>query len=120
MFRRIQNERDVTDFLEKVNGLHDGYLIGVSYVHSGHGTGNPHWIAPEKRELLLRYQVTSVWDRIVELRFMGLRDWQIRDDGEEILDCRVTFVGGEILWAEDPEDGSRVRPRKMAWRIVAE
>lgn len=118
MYRKIENQKDIDYFLEEVNGLHDGYLIGVSYVHNGHGTGNPHWIDPEKTELRLCYQITSIWDVVAELEFRGIRAWCVRDNGYDVLDCRVELRDGDVIWSEDGENGSFVRAREMVWRLA--
>lgn len=118
MYQKIESKADIDRFLDAVNGLHDGYLIGVEYVHSGYGTGNPRWIDPEKTELRLRFLVTSIWDAVVELRFTGVRAFRLREDGTDILECHVEFAGRDVLWSDDAEEAdSFVRAKAMAWRL---
>ena len=42
-YHTINSQSDIDLFLDRTNGLHDAYLIGVDYVHNGHTCGNPHW-----------------------------------------------------------------------------
>ena len=35
MYNSIKSSEDIQYFLEKVNSLHDGYIIGVQYVNNG-------------------------------------------------------------------------------------
>lgn len=125
-FHPITSHRDIDFFLDRTNGLHDGYLIGVQYAHSGHTCGNPHVIDPDRSELRLQYLVTSIYDAVVELCFSGLYEWQLRDRGFDITDAAVSFdEKGRIIWADDSstepairESGSCVIAKAMQWRFV--
>lgn len=122
----IRTQADVSHFLDCTNGLHDAYLIGVDYVHSGHTCGNPHYIDPDRSELRLRYLVTSIYDKTVELVFTAPYAWQLRDSGFDITDTAVSFdEKGRIIWADDSstepalrESGSYVIAQTMSWRFV--
>ena len=35
MYNSIKSSEDIQYFLENVNSLHDGYIIGVQYVNNG-------------------------------------------------------------------------------------
>ncbi len=71
-FQTILTSKDIAYFLNKTNGLHDGYLIGVQYTHNGHTGGNPHRIDPKLSELCVRYMITSIQDAIVEIVFSSV------------------------------------------------
>lgn len=126
IFQTILTSKDIAYFLDKTNGLHDGYLIGVQYIHNGHTGGNPHRINPELSELSLRYMVTSIQDAIVEIVFSSLIEWQIKDYSFDITDTAVSFAeNGAVIWADDcstapevRENGSYVIAEKMKWRFV--
>ena len=106
--------------------MHDSYLIGVQYVHSGHTGGNPHRIDPKLSELRVRYMVTSIQDDIVELIFSSLVEWQIKDNQWEIAETAVVFCEKDcIIWSDNAftnddelKEGSYVIAKSMKWRIV--
>ena len=122
----IRAESDIAHFLDRTNGLHDAWLIGVDYIHDGHSVGNPHFVDPDKSELRLRYLVTSIWDRTVELIFTAPLEWQLRDQGFDITDTAVSFTDkGHVIWADDlstepqaRESGSYVIAKAMSWRFL--
>lgn len=119
----IRSPSDIAHFLDCTNSLHDAYLIGVEYTHSGHTCGNPHYIDPDRSELRLRYLVTSIWDAVVELVFIVPCQWQLRDSGFDITDTAVSFdEKGRIIWTDDSDsncrDGSYVIAQAMKWRLL--
>ena len=125
-YNPIRTQADVSHFLDCTNSLHDAYLIGVEYTHSGHTCGNPHYIDPDRSELRLRWLVTSIYDKTVELVFTAPYAWQLRDAGSDITDPAVSFdEKGRIIWADDSstepnlrESGSYVIAQTMSWRFV--
>lgn len=122
----IRTQADIDQFLDAANGLHDAYLIGVDYAHLGHSGGNPHFIDPDRCELRLRYLVTSIYDRVVELIFTAPLQWQLRDQGCDITDTAISFTDqGYLIWTDDcstapatREDGSFVIAKSMSWRFL--
>lgn len=125
-YHTIDSQSDIDLFLDRTNGLHDAYLIGVQYAHNGHTGGNPSYIDPDRAELRLRWLVTSIYDRIVELVFTAPLQWQLRDQGFDITDTAVSFTdNGFVVWADDfstdPEvrkSGSYVIAKAMKWRFL--
>lgn len=125
-YRTITTQTDIDLFLDQTNGLHDAFLIGVHYDHSGHTCGDPHWIDPSRSELRLRWLVTSIGDLVVELVFSAPFRWQIKDSGYDITDTAVSFTEeGRVVWADDQstepglrENGSYVIAQTMKWRFL--
>ena len=125
-FVSIEHERDIRHFLKHTNGLHDGYLIGVQYTHSGHTGGNPHMTDNMHNALTLRILVTSLCDAVVEIVFRGVSEWRIKDDQWDMTDAALCFTkDGAILWADDVSllhdrtvDRSYVVAESMKWRII--
>ena len=125
-YHTIDSQSDIDLFLDRTNGLHDAYLIGVQYAHNGHTGGNPSNIDPDRAELRLRWLVTSIYDRIVELVFTAPLQWQLRDQGFDITDTAVSFTdNGFVVWADDfstdpevRESGSYVIAKAMKWRFL--
>lgn len=125
-YHSIQTRADIAQFLDRTNGLHDAYLIGVQYAHNGISGGNPNFIDPDRAELRLRYLVTSIYDTLVELCFTAPLRWQLREEGFDITDTAVSFTDkGFVLWTDDastdpeaPEYGSYVIARAMKWRFL--
>ncbi len=125
-FQTILASKDIAYFLDKTNGLHDGYLIGVQYTHNGHTDGNPHQIDPKLSELCVRYMITSIQDAIVEIVFSSVIEWQTKDYSFDITDTSISFTeNGAVIWAADcstapevRESGSYVIAEKMKWRFV--
>ena len=129
MLQVIKNKRDIRNFLDQTNSLHDGYIIGVQYVNNGivKTDEGGRFINPDDTTLILRILVTSMDDMIVEMEFDGLSEWQIRDIvyQKEITDTEIFFTGGMIAWVDDfcenPlmfREGSYVIAKSMKWKIV--
>ena len=127
VFQTIKTKKDIETFLDSVNGLHDGYVIGVQYEHKGHTFEKFHRIDPAFTELKMQILVTSIYNKIVELVFSSLVEWQINDNEfYEILDTAVSLEdNGTIVWADDcstdPVDrkgGSYVVAKEMKWRFL--
>jgi len=126
MFNVIKTKKDVGNFLDKTNALHDGYIIGVQYTNGGitkleYG----HHFNPEQTKLIIQVLVTSIFDAIVEIEFENLLEWQIRDNQWDITDSSIIFdENGSIIWlddvyttAEEIKKGSYVIAKTMQWRI---
>ena len=106
MFKEIKTEKDIQDFIDKTNSLHDGYIIGVQYTNDVHTNvdENGYFTNPDATKLILRILVTSIWDTVVEIEFESLWKWQVLNDTyfDEILDTSVSFNDkGYIVWADD-------------------
>ena len=125
-YHTINSQSDIDLFLDCTNGLHDAYLIGVDYVHNGHTCGNPHYIDPDMAELRLRWLVTSIYDKTVELVFTAPLEWQIKEWGYDITNTAVSLTDkGFVIWAdldstapEFREQGSYVIAQAMKWRFL--
>lgn len=123
----IRNRRDVKKYLEQVNSLHDGYLLSAQFENHGVVPGNPLLIDSSKTVLKLRYLITILNNTVVELKFEGLREWQIQNDQFwETVDSAVSILGdGTIIWTDsnstEPEarsECSYVIAETMAWIIL--
>ena len=119
-------EQDISYFLEATNGLNDGCLTGVQFLHRGHTPGNPHTIDPSLSELRIRYMVCSLRDSLVELVFSAPSEWQIKESPftlgiEDTATLHLT-EDGKILWADGPDatEGCYVIAQAMQWRFVTE
>ena len=130
MFKEIKTEKDIQDFIDKTNSLHDGYIIGVQYTNDVHTNvdENGDFTNPDATKLILRILVTSIWDTVVEIEFESLWEWQVLNDTyfDVILDTSVSFNDkGYIVWADDVwtdqndlDDCSFAIAKSMKWRIV--
>ena len=123
IFHPITCSRDIDQFLDRTNGLHDAHLIGVQYAHDGISGGNPCFIDPDRAQLRLRCLVTSIYDAVVELVFSAPYEWQLRDNGFDITDTSLSFdEKGRIIWTDDSDpalrDGSWVIASAMKWRFL--
>ena len=127
MYNSIKSSEDIQCFLEKVNSLHDGYIIGVQYVNNGiskmeHG----HSFNPEQKKLVVKILVTSIGDAVVELEFENLLEWQIKDNQWDMTDTTVMFDDHNwIIWSDDVyinmeevKKGSYAIAESMRWRIT--
>ena len=125
-YHTINSQSDIDLFLDRTNSLHDAYLIGVDYAHNGISGGNPCYFDPDKAELRLRWLVTSIYDKTVELVFTAPLQWQIKEQGFDITDTTVSFTDkGFVIWAdldstapEFREQGSYVIAQAMKWRFL--
>ncbi len=130
MFKEIKTEKDIQDFIDKTNSLHDGYIIGLQYTNDVHRNidKNGYFTNPDATKLILRILVTSIWDTVVEIEFESLWKWQVLNDTyfDVILDTSVSFNDkGYIVWADDVwtdqndlDDCSFAIAKSMKWRIV--
>lgn len=128
MFHEIKTQKDIEEFIERSNSLHDGYIIAVHYSNNGitKMNGGGYHFKPEKTKLSIQVLVTSIYDTIIEIEFENIQEWQIKDNQWEITDTAVLFdEKNRILWLDDeyinPEDtkmGSYVIAGSMKWRII--
>lgn len=126
MLYSIRSQKDIEYFLEQTNGLHDGYLVGVQYVHRGYEGGDSCRIDPALSELRIRYMVTSICDALVELVFTSLAKWQIKDDAMDVTDISISIEeDSKIVWTdchstlpEIRKNGSYVVAKEMKWHFV--
>ena len=126
-FSYIKTKKDIKDFLDKTNSLHDGHIISVQYTNMGITKvyGGYH-ISPELTKLTLKILVTSIWDAVVEIEFENLSEWQIKDNYSDIIETSIAFNDeGFIIWSddiyEDPNDMKRTSyavAESLRWRIV--
>ena len=123
-FHNISTEQDIAYFLEATNGLNDGCLTGVQFLHRGHTPGNPHKVDPSLAELRIYYMVCSLRDSLVELVFSAPAEWQIKESpfafGIEDTATLCLTENGNILWTDgsDGQQGSYVIAETMQWRFV--
>ena len=125
-YHTINSQSDIDLFLDRTNSLHDAYLIGVDYVHNGISGGNPCYFDVGKAELRLRWLVTSIYDKTVELVFTAPLEWQIKEWGYDITNTAVSLTDkGFVIWAdldstapEFREQGSYVIAQAMKWRFL--
>ena len=127
MYNSIKSSEDIQYFLENVNSLHDGYIIGVQYVNNGISkTEHGHSFNLEQTKLVVKILVTSICDAVVELEFENLLEWQIKDNQWDMTDTTVMFDDHNwIIWSDDVyinmeevKKGSYVIAESMKWRIA--
>ena len=130
MFNEIKTEKDIQNFIDKTNSLHDGYIIGVQYINDvmTNVDENGYFNNPDATKLILKILVTSIWNTVVEIEFENLWEWQLLNDTyfSEILDTSISFNDkGYIIWADDVwenrddlEGCSYAIAKSMKWRIV--
>ena len=127
-YHPINSQSDIDLFLDRTNCLHDAHLIGVDYVHNGISGGNPCYFDVDKAELRLRWLVTSIYDKTVELVFATPLEWQLKDleSGWDIINTAVSITeSGLVIWADDfstapefREQYSYVIAKSMKWRFL--
>ena len=114
----IRNSHDIASFINTTNGLHDGYLVSAHYEHTGFEWGNPLYVDEQKAVLELRIMVTSRNNTLIELVFDAVREWQIKENQDEMLDTSISFTDdGLILWRSDDD---YVISKSMKWRMVSD
>ena len=130
MFNEIKTEKDMQNFIDKTNSLHDGYIIGVQYINDvmTNVDENGYFNNPDATKLILKILVTSIWNTVVEIEFENLWEWQLLNDTyfSVILDTSISFNDkGYIIWADDVwenrddlEGCSYAIAKSMKWRIV--
>ena len=123
----LQTEKDIQDFIDKTNSLHDGYIVGVQYLNNGISSiGDGYSFNPEETKLILRILFTSICDALVEIEFENLLEWQIKDNQWDIVDTSVIISEqGWIVWVDDTyineeemKKSSYAIAKSMKWRIA--
>ena len=126
-YNYIKNKDDAELFLQKTNGLHDGYIVGFEYVNNGIEAGDGHArFNSEKTELIIRILVTSLEEKpTVELVFTGILDWKIKSGVSVVFGSTVGFDEGAVIWAdahslerEVVRESSFVKASDMCWRFL--
>ena len=129
MFKSIKTQKDIQEFLEATNRMHDGHVIGVQYANKGiTRTGNTVYYHPEQTVLTLQILVTSIWDTVVEIEFENILDWQMKSDTDYIFSAFVDFIEPKrIVWSgafftnmDSIKNNSYVIAKSMKWRMVGE
>ena len=127
MFNKITTTDDIENFLDRTNGLHDGYIIGVQYVNKGITSIDHGYLFDFlKTKLTIQILVTSICDTVVEMEFEGLTEWQIKDKQWDIVVASVMFDEKKrIIWSDDQfvnmeelKKGSYAIAESMKWRII--
>ena len=124
-YNTIMTPQDIEQFIERVNWLHDGYLISLSYRNKGIENLPCKYLFDRTRTCLtMRILVTSIWDQVVELVFEDLLEWNIKEDRSAIQEISVFFHEGYLVWVDTEADTyvqcagcSYVVARIMKWRI---
>lgn len=131
MYSEIKTEKDIQDFLEKTNQLHDGHIISAIYTYNGiEKTEDGHCYSPWMKTLTLQVLVTSIFDTVVEIKFENIFRWSIGCPDEIFFDTVSITRDGWIVWSTDvcpdisninnvrPENCSFVIAGSMKWRII--
>ena len=127
MFNSIKTQKDIKTFLDRTNSLHDGFIVGVQYLNNGISSiGDEYSFNPEETKLILRILVTSICDTLIEIEFINLLEWQIKDSQGDITDTTVIINEKNwIVWADDTysdeeemKKSSYVIAQSMKWRVV--
>ena len=139
MFYEIKSPKDVEEFIDKTNALHDGEIMDVRFSHTGISKDKKggYWFDPSRTKLTLQILVTSLWDAVIEIEFEDLLHWQVKGSlytFDDIIETHVKIDSGLstlspeqdwIIWSddtfttmEDLKDCSYVIAKSMKWRIV--
>ena len=104
MFNEIKTEKDIQNFIDKTNSLHDGYIVGVQYTNDvlTNVDENGYFTNPDATKLMIRILVTSIFNTLVEIEFDAIREWQIKDNQWDMTDTTVMFDDHNwIIWSDD-------------------
>ena len=139
MFYEIKSPKDIEEFIDKTNALHDGEIIDVRFSHTGISKAKKggYCIEPSRTKLTLQILVTSLWDAVIEIEFEAVLHWQIKGSPytfDNIIETHVMIDSGLctlspkqdwIIWSDDAftamddlKDCSYVIARSMKWRIA--
>ena len=126
-YKYINSRDDAALFLQKTNGLHDGYIVGFEYSNDGIEAGDG-WTSVnlEKSELRIRVLITSLEEKpTVELIFSGILDWKIKSGVSVVFGSTIGFDEGAVIWAdahslerEVLRESSFVKAADMRWRFL--
>lgn len=128
MYNEIKTEKDIQDFIDKTNSLHDGYIVGVQYTNDvlTNVDENGYFTNPNATKLTLQILVTSICDTLVEIEFDAVREWQIKDcqcdmQGTSVFFCEqnhIVWLNDVFISMDELEKGCYAIARSMKWRIV--
>ena len=124
----VKTPAEIKTFYEKTNSLHDGHVISVNYSNSGISRNSDGCLVdePYKNELVIKVMVTSLWDRIVELKFTGVLEYQLKEYYTSYIYSADINVDdhGFVIWSDepwktcDPSKMSFVKAINLEWRIL--
>ena len=126
-YNYIKNKDGAELFLQKTNGLHDGYIVGFEYVNNGIEARNGGIsVCSEKSELTLRILITSLEENpTVEIVFKGISGLQIRNGTSYVFGSTIGFDEGAVIWTdahscerEVIRENSFVKASAMYWRFL--
>ena len=122
---KITSQKDIDDFIEQSNALHDGYVLSVQFLRRGFKRldSGALEICPEESELTIKILITSIWDTDIELHFKGVSEWQVFDNSWDIFETAVSVSdNGQIVWTDGEttdeatrKDGSYVVAQSMEY-----
>lgn len=132
MWKTIENNSDVSEFMEKVCRFHDSCIKETSYI-SGAYVNADRSMHPlnDRRILRVLIQRQSESDPVTELEFSGLKCLKLFPVDEcytcEISDSSMIIKDGCVCWGDcdslqefdfDSCDGVFVCAEKLRWRSV--
>ena len=94
MFNEIRTEKDIQNFIDKTNSLHDGYIVGVQYAKDimTNVDENGYFTNPDATKLILKILVTSIRNTTVEIEFEAIREWQIKEHLWDMTDTSIVLM----------------------------
>ena len=126
-FISVKSKKDIKIFLSETNSLHDSYILSVQYSNKGiESINGGHTFSPELTELKIKFLITSIQDKKVEIVFDNIREWQIIDNQFDITDTSISFSDDDfVVWVSDystePEirkENSYVIAENMKWKMI--
>ena len=125
-YNNIKSAEDVRILEEASNGMHDGIIVSIEFKNDGIiRTGDYSMrFDYQKVELKLRIRVTSDFDKLIELYFKEVYDYNLHNcPFEEMFTFSIAFDGLGIIWRDDVPNSTSsnyIHAKELSWRIVSD
>lgn len=122
----IKSAEDVRILEEASNGMHDGIIVSIEFKNDGINRIGDYSMSfdYQKVELKLRIRVTSDFDKIIELYFKEVYEYNLSNcPFDDIFMFSIVFEGLGVIWRDDVPHASfsnYIHAKELSWRIISD
>ena len=122
----IKSAEDVRLLEEASNGMHDGIIVSIEFKNDGINRTGDYSMSfdYQKVELKLRVRVTSDFDKVIELYFKEVYEYNLSNcPFDDIFMFSIVFEGLGVIWRDDVPDApssNYIHAKELSWRIISD
>ena len=106
MYKKINNEKDLKDFLQNIGYFHDGVIHSFSYISGSYGDADGIFPNDNKRELILEIQGCPCGK--IMLKFCDIIRCNIIptmcNQTSEIYQSNIQIIDGNFIFAQEVDN----------------